>query len=151
MAGRKCTICEHPERKEIDKECTREGAILRTIAHHFELSESSLKRHVSKGHIIAKIAKAVKAQEIVEADDLLKEIREIEETTKEIIKSATTGTDQKPYLALKAIDTRHKQIELKGKVLGSFKGDKPNGPIRIIKAEDLSDDELASIATGRSE
>lgn len=147
MAGRKCTICEHPKRKDIDKACIQEGAVLRSIARHFALSEHALKRHVSSGHIARKIAKSIAAQDIVEADDLLKEIHEVEKTTKEIMQGALKK-DQN-HLALKAIETRHKQIELKGKVLGSFKGDKPNGPIRIIKAEDLSDDELADIAAGR--
>jgi hypothetical protein len=134
MAGRKCTICDHPKRKDIDRECTRDGAILRTIANHFALSESSLKRHVSSGHIAAKIANAVKAQEIVEADNLLNEVQEVQKITEKIIKDALdrkrkidteTGIKDVPDpdhpVALKAVDTRGKQIELKCKILGVFR------------------------------
>jgi hypothetical protein len=113
---------------------------LRGIARQFAVSEDALTRHVSKGHIIAKLTKAVKAQEIVEANDLLKEIQKIQDITDQIIDSALSQTttietekgkkiidtpDHKT--ALKGIDTRGKQIELKGKVLGAFR-DKPDQP-----------------------
>lgn len=157
MAGRKCTICEHPKRKEIDKACIRDGAIIRSIARHFDLAHASLSRHVSGGHITAKITKAVKAQEIVEADNLLNEVQEIQNVTEIIIKSAMDrkrtveieGKDREVphpdhHTALKALDTRGKQIELKGKILGSFKGDKDNGA-KTIKLE-VNDDKLREIA-----
>lgn len=158
MVGRKCTICEHPKRKEIDKECVRDGAIIRSIARHFDLSHASLSRHVSSGHIAAKITKAVKAQEIVEADNLLNEVQEIQRTTEIIIKSAmdrkqTVEVDGKSkevpkpdhHTALKAIDTRGKQIELKGKILGAFKAEKEQGRAPLEVTHDISPETAATL------
>lgn len=136
--ARKCTICEHARIKEIDSALVRPGAVLRTIAHQFALSESALKRHVKGGHIVEKIAKAAHAHEAADADDLLEEIREAEDLTKKIAKAAMnrkkrdrdTGKvikDPDHDTALKALARREKQIELKGKVLGAFKENKPNG------------------------
>lgn len=134
----KCTICTHPERLKIDKALVEGSVSIRAIASKWHVGREALRRHVDNGHIKAKIAKVQAAHEAVEADDLLNEIREIEQETKDVIQSAKD--DKKPYLVLKAIDTRHKQIELKGKVLGSFKGDKPNGP--TSKAREMSDEEI---------
>lgn len=140
MAGRKCTICGHPKRKEIDRACVADGAVIRSIARHFEIPHASLSRHISSGHIAAKITKAVKAQEIVEADNLLNEVQEVQKVTEKIIQAAmdrkrTVDTekgfkevpDPDHPIALKAIDTRGKQIELKGKILGAFR-EKPDQP-----------------------
>lgn len=137
MAGRKCTICEHPKRKEIDLAIVREGSVLRTIAHQFDLSESALKRHVKKGHIADKIQKAAHAHEAADADDLLAEVQETEKITRFIISNSIKKTiktrkddgeevevknpDYDPKIALQALARREKQIELKGRVLGSFK------------------------------
>jgi len=140
MAGRKCTICDHPKRKDIDKLCVADGAVFRSIAKQFSLSNPALLRHINGGHIALKVSKAVKAHDIVEADNLLNEITEVEKITKQIIDSAlsqkTTIETEKGKktidtpdhkTALKAIDTRGKQIELKGKILGAFRSDKESG------------------------
>ena len=66
---RKCTICEHPDRKKIDKALVSGTAPIRTIAHQFQISNDALKRHVNNGHIAAKIQKSAIAQEKAEADD----------------------------------------------------------------------------------
>lgn len=150
--ARICSICAHKSRNEIDKALAVDGASIRGIARQFRVSEDALSRHVKGGHLIAKIKQAVKAQEVAEADDLLKEIQEIEKTTETIITDAmnrkrtrktTDGTEEvnapDHEIALKALARREKQIELKGKVLGSFKGDKIPGAITItFDKEDAS-------------
>jgi hypothetical protein len=153
--ARKCTICEHKKRNEIDSALVRPDAVLRTISHQYGVSIDALKRHVKNGHIIAKIAKAAHAHEALEADDLLGEIKETEEITKTIIDAAMKRQiyDRDGNLksgdhetALKALARREKQIELKGKVLGAFKDTKQpadsNKPITVkilrgVSMEDL--------------
>lgn len=83
-----------------------------------------------------------------QADDLLQEVKDLELKTNQIIDSALPkkeGMEQKPYLALKAIDTRHKQIELKGKILGAFKKDdspKETGIVIVKTLKGVSMDDL---------
>jgi transposase-like protein len=123
---RKCTICENEARHKIDKSLSVGGMSLRAIARQFNVGRDALRRHVNGGHIARKISEAVKAHEVVEADALLDEILDIEKTTKDIIKECRTKSPDN-RLALKAIERREKQIELKGRVLGSFKEKPPGG------------------------
>ena len=139
--GPKCTVCAHPKLKEINKALVGPKPNFSAIARIFDLKRDSVRRHLADGHVAEKIAKAAEAQEALEADDLLNEIRETERITKDIIKAAMdrkktveddNGTKKKEAApdhetALKALARREKQIELKGKVLGAFKENKPNG------------------------
>jgi len=148
--SRKCTICEHESRHEIDKALAVDGASIRGIARQFRVSDDALTRHVKSGHIIAKIKQAVKAQEIVEADDLLKEIQEIEKTTKGIVHAALSRKKKNVKIpdhktALDGIARREKQIELKGKILGSFKGDKPPAGSMPLHPKEMSDDQIIAL------
>ncbi len=145
MAGRKCTICDHPKRKEIDKALVTPGVILRGIARQFAVSDDALSRHIKKGHIEEKVTKSARAHEIAEADDLLKEIRTIQNHQKEIftesrnrtIKIKKKGEEEKEVsapdnkLALEALRDQSKVIELKGKILGAFKERPPTPPTAL--------------------
>ena len=51
--ARKCTICEHKKRNDIDISLAVDGASLRDIAGQFRVSKSALKRHMDNGHISA--------------------------------------------------------------------------------------------------
>jgi len=125
----KCSICADKARKKIDAALVMEGATIRGIAAKFRVSEDALARHVKNGHVLERIAKAQKAQDIVEADALLNEILEIQNHQKTIFNEARDrvieteeGQIKKPdnKLALEALRDQSKIIELKGKVLGSF-------------------------------
>jgi hypothetical protein len=130
----KCSICADKARKKIDAALVKEGATIRGIAATFRVSEDALARHVKNGHVLERIAKAQKAQDIVEADNLLREIQEIQGHQKVIFKEAREfqrtirnkdgSTEKIPdpdnKLALEALRDQSKIIELKGKVLGSF-------------------------------
>jgi hypothetical protein len=141
MAGRKCTICSHPKRNEIDKSLAVDGAVLRAIAVQFRVSKDSLKRHMDNGHIAEKIQKATHVQEIKEADDLLSQIMNAKNEIREIRKEARNRTfkpkegepinDPDNELALKTFDKEAKFLEMEGKVIGAFKGDKPSGAITL--------------------
>jgi hypothetical protein len=152
IKGPKCTVCAHPKLKEINKALVGPKPNFSAIARIFNLKRDNVRRHLENGHIAEKIAKAAEAQEALEADDLLLEIRETEEITKGIITSAMSRKiyDRDGNLrtgdhetALKALARREKQIELKGKVLGAFKGDKPPEP---SPARGLTDAEVEARA-----
>lgn len=147
--SRSCSICKHQSRKAIDKALVLPGASIRGIARQFRVSDDALTRHVKGGHIEQKVAKAQQAQDIVEADDLLKEIQEIQGHQKTIFNEARERTieglkipDNK--LALEALRDQSRIVELKGKVLGSFNKDKPSDP--TTAARDLSDEEVETRA-----
>ena len=152
MAGRACSICEHKKRNEIDKSLSVDGASIRSISRQYGVSKDALSRHVKNGHVIAKIKQAVKAQEVAEADDLLKEVQETEKITRALIGRAFNRTtkdkngddvpnpDYDPRIALQALARRERQIELKGRVLGSFKdpqgkGNNPTIPPVTVKLD----------------
>jgi transposase-like protein len=155
--GQNCCICAHPKRKEIDRALVAPKPNFSAIARIFDTNRDSVRRHLEGGHVAEKIKKAADAQEALDADDLLQEIRETEKITKDIITAAMTrkktvkgkggkeSTVKAPdhETALKALARREKQIELKGKVLGAFKGDKPPEP---SPARGLTDEEVEARA-----
>lgn len=137
-----CSICSDKNRKKIDAALVIEGATVRAIARQFGVGKDALLRHVKNGHVIKKIAQAQQAQDIVEADSLLNEIQEIHQHQKTIFQEerGKKGIDEntgkvvnKPNnrLALEALRDQSKIIELKGKILGSFNKDKPQGSILL--------------------
>lgn len=134
----KCSICADKARKKIDAALVTEGATIRGIASKFRVSEDALARHVKNGHVLARIAKAQAAQDIVEADSLLNEFNEVQEHQKTIFREARGRKKKDPKtgkkipnpdnrLALEALRDRSKTIEFKGKILGAFNKDKPPG------------------------
>lgn len=140
--GRNCCICAHPKRKEIDRALVAPKPNFSAIARIYDTNRDSVRRHLEDGHVAEKIKKAADAQEALDADNLLQEIRETEKITKDIIKASMKKGKKKVKtkeglvevdippdheMAIKALARREKQIELKGKVFGAFKGDKPNG------------------------
>jgi hypothetical protein len=139
MAGRKCSICTHPKRNEIDKSLAADGAILRAISQQFHVSKDSLRRHMDNGHIAEKIAKATHLQEIHEADSLLTQMQRVKDETwvihkesRERVKKVKDGTEPNPDndLALKALARLEKQIEIESKILG-VNPDPPQNPVNV--------------------
>ncbi len=66
LAGRKCTVCTHPDREAIDKALVAQSAAIRRIAPQYGVSERSLRRHKAK-HLAVAVARgkelAVEAHE----------------------------------------------------------------------------------------
>ena len=129
---RKCTICEHPDRKKIDKALVSGTAPIRTIAHQFQISNDALKRHVNNGHIAAKIQKSAIAQEKAEADDFYTHLQKRKLRFTEMAEEAKKAGN--PHLELKVYQTEGKFVEMEGKALGAFKekiehSGKDGGPI----------------------
>ena len=68
--GAQCTICNHPQRVEIDKALIS-GATYREIAQRFGVSRDALYRHRKNGHIAEQIAKVAKKKEIKQAKEIV--------------------------------------------------------------------------------
>jgi len=68
--GRQCTICNHPQRGEIDNALAA-GVAYRRIAAEYGVSDGSLRRHKKNGHIAEQIAKVAKKKEIKQAKEIV--------------------------------------------------------------------------------
>ena len=76
--GAQCTICNHPQRVEIEK-ALMAGKSYRAIAGQYGVSREAVGRHKRNGHIAEHIAKAAQKKEIKRADSLKKIVEEQEE------------------------------------------------------------------------
>jgi len=138
---RVCTICAHKDRNKIDSAIAVDGAILRTIAHQYDLSESALKRHVKNNHVSEQIAKAEHINEVIHADGVLTEMGRIKKETwlihkecrerKRKDKEGKESNDPDNELALKALARLEKQLEIESKVLGVVKDPPQNSPVTV--------------------
>jgi len=75
--GARCTICNHPQRVEIDKALVA-GATYREIAQRFGVSRDALYRHRKNGHIAEQIAKVARKKEIRQAEQIAAAVEEKE-------------------------------------------------------------------------
>ena len=127
--ARTCTICEHKDRNKIDSAVAVKGASLRTIAAQYRITISSLRRHISNGHIAEKIVQAQHVHEVIEADSILSQMQAIKNETwiihkesreRKVTDNETGNQVLKPdnELALKALARLEKQIEIESKILG---------------------------------
>ena len=117
--ARKCSICEHAKRKEIDKSLVEPNAKLRTIALRFGVSKYALVRHVDHGHIAEKIQKVAHAHEAVEVDDLLSRIHRKNKRFEELITTAKSiGSVD---LELKVHHEQGNYWDREGKITGAFR------------------------------
>jgi len=72
---RTCTVCTHPERAAIDQALLA-GEPLRDIARRTATTKDALSRHKAE-HIPSAIAKAQDAVEVAQADNLLRDVRQL--------------------------------------------------------------------------
>jgi hypothetical protein len=133
--GLKCSICAHEKRKEIDKALVAPDANFSAIARIFFGStkqRDALRRHVEKGHIVAKITKAAQAQAALESDDLFGELQQIQKYQSTIFEEARKRKkdgffDPDNRLALEALRDQSRIVELKARIQGAFKDPKQQG------------------------
>lgn len=67
--GAQCTICNHPQRVEIEK-AVMAGKSYRAIAGQYGVSREAVGRHKRNGHIAEQIVKAAKEMEIKQAEEI---------------------------------------------------------------------------------
>jgi len=116
---RKCSICEHVSRHEIDTALVSPNATLRDIARQYRVSKDAVSRHIKGGHIAAKIQKAKHAHEALAADILLNRIQKFHDKFEKVAKNAQQWGD--PELELRVYNAQAKYLELEGKATGAFR------------------------------
>jgi hypothetical protein len=113
----RCTVCDHPERRAIDKALALGQEAKRTIAHRHGLSHYAVLRHEDE-HLPARLAKAQEATDVRAALDVVKQLEAINGAALRVLSEARAAGDG--GLALKAIDRIQRQIELQAKLLGEL-------------------------------
>jgi hypothetical protein len=113
---RTCTICEHPERGEIDRALVG-GASNRSAASLYDVSEAAVRRHKAN-HLPAKMVMAQAAEEVAEADSLLDQVRDLQGRAYGILDKAEAADDLRT--ALGAIREARGNLELLAKLLGEL-------------------------------
>jgi hypothetical protein len=140
--ARRCTICEHPSREEINRALVG-GASNRSAASLYDVSEAAMRRHRTN-HLPAALAKAHEAEEIAQADDLLDQVRDIQARTLAIREAAEDARQHRT--ALSAIREARSNLELLAKLLGEL-DDRPQINV-LVSTEWL---ELRAVIVGALE
>lgn len=116
--SRRCTVCAHASRAEIDTALVAGDASYRDVSGRFGLSVSALHRHAGE-HLPARMVKASEAAEVVQADSLLDRLRQLNRETAEVLKAAKEAGQHE--LTLKAIQRAERQLELEARLLGELR------------------------------
>lgn len=117
---RACTICCHAEREAIDQALVAGESAPRIAAKH-RVSDDAVTRH--RAHLLvplkqAREVQAAAVEEIVQALDVVGQLRAINQASLQVLKQARDMHDGE--LALKAVDRVQRQIELQAKLLGEL-------------------------------
>jgi predicted DNA-binding protein YlxM (UPF0122 family) len=113
--ARICTICTHPQRENIDREIIA-GESLRNLAKQYNVSYSAINRH--KKHVPESLARAREAEEVSQADNLLAQVKELQDRATRILDKAEKSGDFST--ALKAIREAKGCLELLAKLQGEL-------------------------------
>jgi hypothetical protein len=109
---RACTVCQHPNRAEIDDLLVRAESN-RRIAAQFAVTEQAIRRHKA-AHLPATLVQAQEAKEVARGDDLLGQVRELQAKALGILEKAEVSGDLKA--AVSAIREARGCVELLAKL-----------------------------------
>ncbi len=114
---RRCTICTHKERSEIDSALVV-GEKFRHIAVQFHVSTSALVRH-HDDHLPTALVKAQNATEAAQADALLAQVVDLRDKALDVLDTAQGSEDLRA--AIGAIREARGCVELLAKLAGQLK------------------------------
>ena len=114
---RRCTICTHKKRSDIDQALV-ERRPFRHIAAQFDVSTSALVRH-HDDHLPAALVKAQAAAEAAQADALLTQVVDLRDKALGVLSKAEAAEDLRA--AVSAIREARGCVELLGKLAGQLK------------------------------
>lgn len=132
--GRRCTVCDHPDRAAIDRALAG-NRTARSVAKNFGISASAALRH-KRDHLASHLARALeeahtsragelvrereeeRAREIGQALDVVQQLRAINAACLEVLSKARAS--EKHSTLLGAVDRIQRQIELQARLLGEL-------------------------------
>ena len=115
--ARTCTICSHPEREAIDRALVEGQSTGKLAGRYRTLDERAIRRHRSN-HLPTALARAREAEEVSRADDLLAQVRSLQDRALSILGKAEDSGDLRT--ALGAIREARGNLELLAKLLGEL-------------------------------
>ena len=126
--GRRCTVCTHPDRSEIDLALAR-GAEQEATSRRYGLTRYAVARHVGSGHVPLSLVKAhlevlaggrqdLEAVEIEERDNLLMNLKRqramlLEMQERALVEDKWSVVTQISYVV-------HRNLEMVGRYFGQF-------------------------------
>ena len=113
---RACTVCQHGEREEIDRALVG-GVAFPALVAKYRVSKDALSRHKGN-HLPQTLVKAREAEEVSNADELLEEVRGLQERAYAILDEAEETGDLRG--ALWAIREARHNLELLARLLGEL-------------------------------
>jgi hypothetical protein len=126
------TVCEHPEREEIDRALVGDTSN-RLVASLYGVSEVAARRHKTN-HLPAKLVMAQANEEVAQADDLLTQMRDLQRRALDILDKAEA--DGELRTALSAMREARGNLELLAKLLGEL--DEPPVTNVLVSSEWVS-------------
>ena len=114
---RTCTVCSHPEREAIDRALVEGQSTGKLAGRYRTLDERAIRRHRSN-HLPTALARAQEAEEVSRADDLLAQVRGLQDRALTILGKAEDSGDLRT--ALGAIREARSNLELLGKLAGEL-------------------------------
>ena len=114
--ARPCTICNHPQKDEINQAIVNRVSP-RLISKSFGITLSSLHRHKA-AHLPVALVEAVQAAEVVQAGNLLDQVVALQEKTLGILSIAEAAGDIRT--ALMAISQARGNLELLARLMGEL-------------------------------
>jgi hypothetical protein len=114
--SRSCTICPHPQKREIDASLVT-GLSVRKTAAKYGVSYDALLRHKA-GHLPATLARAHEAREAARAGRLLDEARDLQARTLNALRTAESEGDLRT--ALIGVREARRMLELLARLLGAI-------------------------------
>jgi hypothetical protein len=121
---RKCLVCSHPKREDIDRSLV-EGEAYREIGRRYKLDKSALSRH-KKLHLAETLIAARQAEDALRGESLWDQIQWLRSKALSIAGKAEKMKDYRTALA--GIRELTRIVELMAKL----RGDLNNQPINII-------------------
>ena len=116
MPGLTCTVCQHPNRKEIDTAIVK-GEAKRAIAKRFDVGHSSVHRHAL--HLPKQLARSAQAKEAVYVGSVFNRLESIyRETADDREHLRQEGNHE---LALRYTVELRKMLELHARITGELK------------------------------
>jgi len=115
--ARTCKCCTHPNRAELDRELVANRRPYRSIAQDFAVSADSVFRH-QRDHLPKLLVQAEGANDIAQADDLLAQLKGLNEKARELAAKAESAGDYRT--ALMAIRELTRLLELTAKLTGEL-------------------------------
>ena len=117
-----CTICTHEDRKAIDRALVRGESMRALAARYGTVGRMSLQRH-RKEHLPELLAKGYEAERMAEADELLMDVRQLQQRTLLMLQEAERAGDLRTALAA-VREARHNIV-----LLAEMRGELDRRPV----------------------